>query len=149
MWQRMPTYCSMFVTYLKLIANLFSVHRRTWWFFIRRYTLVLNVPSCIDVYSYSCLHPLSNERKSMFKLGDSSAVWTWVCTWKYLDWALHYLHDVIYGKRCGPDWPFRRVFLFAKTLRTVMSLWRRYNIRKYTADAILFREIQCKKMNIF
>ena len=30
--------------------------------------------SCIDVYSYSCLHPLSNERKSMFKSGDSRAV---------------------------------------------------------------------------
>ena len=53
--------------------------------------------SCIDFYSYSCLNPLSNERKSMFKSGDSRAVWTWVCTWKYLKWALHYLHDVIYG----------------------------------------------------
>ena len=30
--------------------------------------------SCIDIYSYSCLHPLSNERKSMFKSGDSRAV---------------------------------------------------------------------------
>ena len=30
--------------------------------------------SCVDVYSYSCLHPLSNERKSMFKSGDSRAV---------------------------------------------------------------------------
>ena len=38
------------------------------------------------------------------------------------------------------------MFLFAKTLRTVMTLWRRYDVRKYTADAILFREIQCKKM---
>ena len=35
--------------------------------------------------------------------------------------------------------------LFAKTLRKVMTLWWRYDIRKYTADAILFREIQCKK----
>ena len=32
--------------------------------------------SCIDVYSYNCLHPLSNERKSMFKSGDSHAVRT-------------------------------------------------------------------------
>ena len=30
--------------------------------------------SCIDVYPYSCLHTLSNERKSMFKSGDSRAV---------------------------------------------------------------------------
>ena len=35
-----------------------------------------------------------------------------------------------------------------KTLRTVMTLWRRYNVRKFTADTILFREIQCKKMDI-
>ena len=39
------------------------------------------------------------------------------------------------------------MFLFAKTLHTVMTLWRRYDVRKYTADAILFREIQCKKMD--
>ena len=30
--------------------------------------------SCIEIYSYSCLHPLSNERKTMFKSGDSRAV---------------------------------------------------------------------------
>ena len=30
----------------------------------------INHYSCIDIYSYSCLHPLSNERKSMFKSGD-------------------------------------------------------------------------------
>ena len=34
----------------------------------------LKKDSCIDIYSYSCLHPLSNERKSMFKSGDSRAV---------------------------------------------------------------------------
>ena len=28
-----------------------------------------------------------------------------------------------------------------------MTLWRRYDVLKYTADAILFREIQCKKMD--
>ena len=33
-------------------------------------------------------------------------------------------------------------FLFVKTLRTVMTLWRRYEVWKYTADAILFRETQ-------
>ena len=37
--------------------------------------------------------------------------------------------------------------LFAKTLRTVMMIWRRYDVLKYTADAILFREIQCQKMD--
>ena len=37
-------------------------------------THAVNSYSCIDIYSYSCLHPLSNERKSMFKSGDSRAV---------------------------------------------------------------------------
>ena len=39
------------------------------------------------------------------------------------------------------------MFLFVKRLCTVMTLWRRYDVRKYIADAILFREIQCKKMD--
>ena len=39
------------------------------------------------------------------------------------------------------------MFLFAKTLRTIMTLCRRYDVQKYTADTILFREIQCKKMD--
>ena len=39
------------------------------------------------------------------------------------------------------------MFLFTKTLRTVMKLWRRYEVRKWTASAILFRDIQCKKMD--
>ena len=36
-------------------------------------TFVIKVSrhSCMDGYLYSCLHPLSNERKSMFKSGDS------------------------------------------------------------------------------
>ena len=29
-----------------------------------------------------------------------------------------------------------------------MSLWRRNDVRKFDADAILFREIQCKKKDI-
>ena len=37
--------------------------------------------------------------------------------------------------------------LVRKTLHTVMTFWRRYDIRKYTADVILFKEIQCKKMD--
>ena len=70
----------------------------------------LNGHSCIDTYSYSCFNPCSNERKSMFKSGDSHAVWTWIYahssfsslvqsllprdtllrtywTWKYFKWA--------------------------------------------------------------
>ena len=39
------------------------------------------------------------------------------------------------------------IILFAKTLCTVMTLWPRYDFENFTADAILFREIQCKKMD--
>ena len=35
----------------------------------------------------------------------------------------------------------------AKTLRASMTLWRRNNVRKFDAGAILFREIQCKRMD--
>ena len=140
---------------------------------------LVNHYSCIDIYSYSCLHPLSNERKSMFKSGDSRAVWTWVWTWKYLKWALHYFHDVVYGKRCGPDWSFRRRFCsrkrcvrlwrcddvvtFESTQPTPFVITGRQLLQKLPWDiitgdillsfrqriheSILFREIQCKKMN--
>ena len=37
---------------------------------------------------------------------------------------------------------------FAKTLRASMALWRRNDVRKFGADAILFREILCKKRDI-
>ena len=30
-----------------------------------------------------------------------------------------------------------------------MTLWRLYDVRKFTADAILFREIQFKKIKQF
>ena len=40
------------------------------------------------------------------------------------------------------------MLLFAETLGTVMMLRRRYDVPKITADAILFREIQYKKMDI-
>ena len=40
-----------------------------------------------------------------------------------------------------------RLIISPKTMRTVMTLWRLYDVRKYTAYNILFREIQCKKMD--
>ena len=38
------------------------------------------------------------------------------------------------------------MLLFAKTLHRVV---RCYDVQKFTADTILFREIQCKEMDIF
>ena len=40
------------------------------------------------------------------------------------------------------------MFLFAKTSHASMTLWRRNDDRKFDADAISFREIQCKKRDI-
>ena len=82
---------------------------------------VWSLYSYIDTYLYSCLNPLSNEWKSMFKLGDSHAVWTWVWNWRYLKRVLHYLHDLIYEKCCGPDWSFCRCFCLQKCC---VKLWR-------------------------
>ena len=48
-------------------------------------------------------------------------------------------------------WPFTDHFadaLFAKTLNASMTLWRRSDVQKFDADAILFREIQFKKRDI-
>ena len=99
---------------LLLVAHTTLLEISCWGSLIKQY-------SCIDVYSYSCLHPLSNERKSMFKSGDLRAVWTLVRTGKYSKWALYYLHDVIYRKRCEPDWSFRQCFCSRKHC---VRLWR-------------------------
>ena len=40
------------------------------------------------------------------------------------------------------------MLLLAKTLRASMALGRRYNVRMFDADDILFSEIQCKKNDI-
>ena len=48
-------------------------------------------------------------------------------------------------------WPWLIIWLmhlFAKTLHTSMMLWRCNDVRKFETNAILFREIQCKKRDI-
>ena len=63
----------------------------------------LNAHSCIGTYSYSCFNPLSNERKSMDKSGDSHAVLNMGLNLKILKMSPSYLPDVIYGEHCAPD----------------------------------------------
>ena len=41
-----------------------------------------------------------------------------------------------------------KCFCLRKRCERLVTLWRPYDIRKFDADAILFREIQCKKMDI-
>ena len=38
---------------------------------------------------------------------------------------------------------FAKTFVRETLRATSMTLWLRYNVRKFDADAILFREIQC------
>ena len=47
----------------------------------------------------------------------------------------------------GIDWSFRWSFLFAKTLRVVLKLVWRHDVRKFDADAILYGDTRCKKMD--
>ena len=50
------------------------------------------------------------------------------------------------GKCCGIDWSFPQCFC---SQECCACLWRCGNVMTFDADAILFREIQCKKRNIF
>ena len=47
----------------------------------------------------------------------------------------------LYRKRCGPDYHLADAFVYKNVAYG-------YEVRKYTADAILFREIQGKRSNI-
>ena len=43
---------------------------------------------------------------------------------------------------------FADSFIHENVARVYMTLWRRNAVRKFDADAILFWEIKCKKMDI-
>ena len=43
---------------------------------------------------------------------------------------------------------FADAFVHENVARVYMTLWLRNDVRKFGSDAILFREIQCKKMDI-
>ena len=55
-----------------------------------------------------------------------------------------YLHEVIW-KALWTRLIILTMFSFPKTLRMDMTLCRRYDVQKITADAFLFGENQCKK----
>ena len=54
----------------------------------------------------------------------------------------------LHGKALRPWLIIMTMLLFAKTLHATMTLWRRYDVRKFDADAILFEEILCKIRDI-
>ena len=54
----------------------------------------------------------------------------------------------LHGKGLQPWLIISSMLLFMKMLHTSMTLWRGYDVRNFDADAILFRQILCKKRDI-
>ena len=68
---------------------------------------------------------------------------SWVLTFKYFKFIRRFMQKVLQTRLII----LPMLLLSAKMVRTTMTGWR-YDVRKFTVDAILFREIQCKKMDI-
>ena len=62
-------------------------------------------------------------------------------------WALICLHDITWESIAALAEHFADAFVLI-TLPASMTLWWHHDVRKFDAEAILFWEIQCKKMDI-
>ena len=58
------------------------------------------------------------------------------------------MHDVTRESVAAVTDHFADAFVRENVARVYMTLWRRNAVRKFDADAILFWEIKCKKMDI-
>ena len=58
------------------------------------------------------------------------------------------MHDVTLESVAGVTDHFADAFVRENVARVFMRLWQRNDVRKFDADTNLFREIQCKKMDI-
>ena len=58
------------------------------------------------------------------------------------------MHDVTLESVAAVTDHFADAFVRKNVARVYMTLWRRNDVRKFDADAILFREIKCKKKDI-
>ena len=56
------------------------------------------------------------------------------------------MHDVTLESVAAVTDHFADAFVRENVARVYMTLWRRNDVRKFDADAILFREIKCKKI---
>ena len=61
-----------------------------------------------------------------------------VFTVKCLNWALICMHDVTLESVAAVTDHVADAFVRKNVARVYMTLWRRYDVRKYDADAILF-----------
>ena len=58
------------------------------------------------------------------------------------------MHDVTLESVAAVTDHFADAFIRNNVARVYMTLWRRNDVQKFDADAILFWEIKCKKMDI-
>ena len=58
------------------------------------------------------------------------------------------MHDVTLESVAAVTDRFADVFVRRNVACVYMTLWRRNDVRKFDADAILFREIKCQKKDI-
>ena len=58
------------------------------------------------------------------------------------------MHDVTRESVAAVTGHFADAFVRENVARVYVTLWRRNDVRKFDADAILFREIKCKKRDI-
>ena len=58
------------------------------------------------------------------------------------------MHDVTLESIAAVTDHFADAFVRENVAGVLMTLWRRYDVRKFDVDAILFWEIKCKKMDI-
>ena len=58
------------------------------------------------------------------------------------------MHDVTRESVAAVTDHFADALVRENVVRVGITLWRRNDVRKFDADAILFREIKCKKMGI-
>ena len=58
------------------------------------------------------------------------------------------MHDLTLESVAAVTDHFADAFVPENVARVYMTLWRRNDVRKFDADAILFGEIKCKKRDI-
>ena len=58
------------------------------------------------------------------------------------------MHDVTLESVAAVTDHFANAFVCENVARVYMTLWRRNDVLKFDAEAILFRETKCKKMDI-
>ena len=105
---------------------------------------------CLKLYSCMGIRyaKLFQASKSMFKACYFHVLFEHGFYLKKLNWALICMHDVTLESVVAVTDYFANAFVRENVARVYMTLWRRNDVRKFHADAILFLEIKCKKRDI-